>query len=89
MLAGKPVVSTRCGGQEDIVIDEVTGLLVPLSSTEEMARAILRILGDGQLASLMGREGKKRAERCYSMQMYARNMEDVLEECISEHRTQS
>lgn len=89
MLAGKPVVSTRCGGPDDIVIDEVTGLLVPLSSPEEMARAILRILGDGQRASLMGREGKKRAERCYSMQMYARNMEDVLEECISEHRTQS
>ncbi|MGV8174368.1 MAG: glycosyltransferase family 4 protein [Methanothrix sp.] len=88
MLAGKPVVSTRCGGPEEIVIDGVTGLLIPLNSPDEMARAILRMLRDRQLASQMGREGKRLAERCYSMQMYARNMQEVLEECISEHRMQ-
>jgi glycosyltransferase involved in cell wall biosynthesis len=86
MLAGKPVVSTRCGGPEDTIIDGVTGLLVPPNSPQDMAEAILRILKDKDLAERMGREGKKRAERCYSMQMYARSVQEVIEDCISEHR---
>lgn len=89
MLAGKPVVSTRCGGPEDIVIDGVTGLLVPLNSPQELANAILGILRDRELAQQMGREGKKRADRCYSMQSYARNMQEIIEECIAEHRDQT
>jgi len=35
----------------------------------------------------MGREGRKRAESCYSMQSYARHIQDIIDECISEHRT--
>ncbi len=87
MLAGKPVVSTRCGGPEEIVIDGVTGLLVPVKAPRELARAILKILEDRDLGPQMGREGRKRAESCYSMQSYARQIQDIIEECISEHRT--
>ena len=86
MLAGKPVVSTRCGGPEEIVIDEVTGFLVPVKAPQELARAILKILEDRDLAQQMGREGRKRAESSYSMQSYARHIQDIIEECISEHR---
>jgi len=86
MLAGKPVVSTRCGGPEEIVIDEVTGFLVPVKAPQELARAILKILEDRDLAQQMGREGRKRAESSYSMQSYARHIQDIIDECISEHR---
>jgi len=87
MLAGKPVVSTRCGGPEEIVIDEVTGFLVPVKAPQELARAILKILEDRDLAQQMGREGRKRAESSYSMQSYARHIQDIIDECISEHST--
>ena len=86
MLAEKPVVSTRCGGPEEIIIDGVTGLLVSVNAPQELAGAILRILRDKDLAEKMGREGKKRAEICYSMQSYARDIQDIIEECISENR---
>lgn len=82
MLAGKPVVSTRCGGPEDIVIDGVTGLLVPVKSPQDLAEAMIKLLRDRELAERMGGEGKKRAEGCYSMQLYARSMQEVIEECI-------
>lgn len=87
MLAEKPVVSTRCGGPEEIVIDGVTGLLVPVKAPQELARAILKILDDRDLAQQMGREGRKRAESSYSMQSYARHIQDIIEDCISEHST--
>ena len=86
MLAGKPVVSTRCGGPEEIVIDEVTGFLVPVKAPQELARSILKILEDRDLAQQMGREGRKRAESSYSMQSYALHIQDIIDECISEHR---
>lgn len=40
---GKPVISTRCGGPEDIVTEE-TGLLVPVDDVEALAGAMLRML---------------------------------------------
>ncbi|OYV10397.1 MAG: group 1 glycosyl transferase [Methanosaeta sp. NSP1] len=87
MLAGKPVVSTKCGGPEEIVIDGVTGFLVSPKAPQELAGAILTILRDGDLAQKMGRSGREKAERCYSMQSYARNIQDIIDECIFEHRT--
>lgn len=42
LVLGKPVVSTRCGGPEDIVAD-YDGLLVPTDSHEKLAAAILHI----------------------------------------------
>ena len=85
MLAEKPVVSTRCGGPEEIVIDGVTGFLVPVKAPQELARAVLRILGDRDLAQQMGQAGKNRALSGYSMQSYARQIQDIIEECVSEH----
>jgi glycosyltransferase involved in cell wall biosynthesis len=39
-----PVVSTRCGGPEDYVIDGVTGRLVPVGDARAMADAALEVL---------------------------------------------
>lgn len=45
MACGLPVVSTRCGGPEEFVIDEATGRLVGFDA-REMADAIISIIGD-------------------------------------------
>ncbi len=46
LACGTPVVATRCGGPEDIVIDEV-GVLVPPESPEDLADAIEHVLENG------------------------------------------
>ena len=61
MACGLPVVATRCGGVEDLVVDGETGLLVPPGSPEAIAGA-LRQLADspgGRLA--MGAAGRARS----------------------------
>ena len=44
MLAGVPTIAGRVGGLPDVVMDGLTGTLVPARQPGELARAILRVL---------------------------------------------
>jgi glycosyltransferase involved in cell wall biosynthesis len=66
MASGKPVVTTKAGGTEDIVRDGETGLLAPPRDPEALARAILALLSDPGRASSMGIEARKDVERRFS-----------------------
>jgi len=77
MAAGLPVVATAVGGNPEAVGDGVTGILVPPGDSRALAGAILRILGDPELASHMGREGKKRVEREFSIEKMIGEMETL------------
>lgn len=54
MMHGKPLIGTRHGGIPEVIRDGVNGLLVPEHSPEELARAIVRVLRDKELATVMG-----------------------------------
>jgi glycosyltransferase involved in cell wall biosynthesis len=46
MAAGRPVVGTRVSGIQDVIIHEVSGLLVPPADPREIAKAVVRVLND-------------------------------------------
>lgn len=54
MAAGRPVVSTRAGGVEDVVTDGVTGRVVPVGDAGAVARAIVDLLDDPAEAARLG-----------------------------------
>jgi glycosyltransferase involved in cell wall biosynthesis len=54
--SGTPVVSTRAGGVPAILTDGEHGLLGPVGDHEAIARAVLRLLGDPELASRLARQ---------------------------------
>jgi glycosyltransferase involved in cell wall biosynthesis len=68
MIAGKPVVATRGGGIPEIVVDGVTGILVPMGDSDAMAAGISRLLGDPHLAARMGRAGYARVLERFTIQ---------------------
>ena len=43
-----PIVSTRCGGPEDYVVDGETGFLVEVGDARGMAEAILKVVGQSE-----------------------------------------
>lgn len=60
---GKAVIGGNSGGVPDAVDHEETGLLVSGESVDELARAVLRLLQNPELAARMGAAGRRKAER--------------------------
>lgn len=70
MAAGLPVIATRCGGPQDIIIDGETGFLTPVANSFALAETMKQLLNDGERARKMGEAGKKRAFECFSMDAF-------------------
>jgi len=67
MAFGLPIVATRGTALEELVEDEVNGLLVPAGDSEALATAVSRILADPEFGEIMGREGRRRVLSRYSV----------------------
>ncbi|HEV7652918.1 MAG TPA: glycosyltransferase [Actinophytocola sp.] len=61
MASGVPVVAAAAGGLADIVVDGVTGLLVPPRKPRELAGALRGLLGRRALREQYGAAGRDRA----------------------------
>lgn len=61
MAAGRPVVASDVDGLREIVVDGVTGLLVPPGDVAALAGALDRLSGDVALRVAQGRAGRARA----------------------------
>ncbi|MEM3590264.1 MAG: glycosyltransferase family 4 protein, partial [Candidatus Bathyarchaeia archaeon] len=59
---GKPVIASRVGGLPEVVEDGGNGLLVPPNDEWALSEAILKVLGDEELARRMGKRGRELAE---------------------------
>lgn len=62
MSCGKPVVATRCAGNDIAVLDRVNGLLVPEQDAAALAGALARLAADPALRVSMGAAGRRRIE---------------------------
>lgn len=67
MACGLPVVASRVGGNEDVVVDGVNGYLVEPGKAAPLADAVARLLHDSGAASAMGLKGRELMESNYSM----------------------
>jgi glycosyltransferase involved in cell wall biosynthesis len=67
MLAGTPVVATRSGGPQEIVRDEVTGLLVPTSNPSALAQALKRLSHDTALATALASAAQSEVRTRFSV----------------------
>jgi hypothetical protein len=62
------MVATRAGGMPEVVIDEQTGLLVPVQDPGALAQAILRLVEDPGLARRLGEAGRARMLEHHTIQ---------------------
>jgi len=75
MAAGTPVVATRVGGLAEVVVDGETGRLVTPGRPDELAAAVLDVLGR---RAQMGAAARERARR-FGADAYADRVEAILQ----------
>ena len=67
MASGLPVIATRVGGMPEVIIENVTGKLVPVNDPEEFAAAIAEYVRTPELVAQHGVAGRQRIENTYSI----------------------
>ena len=81
-LAGLPVVATDVGSTSEIVANDETGFIVPMS-VELFNKAIGTLLQDEEKARLMGQRARIRALELYSVERLVRDHEKIYLELMS------
>jgi len=84
MAMAKPVVATEVGGIPEIVVNGETGILVPPQNPKLLAEAIIALLQNRERAEAMGRAGRERVERCFTVERMVQQTEALYEELIKE-----
>ena len=80
MAAGLPVIGTRVCGTSEVVLDGVTGRLVPPGAAPELTAAILEALEQPERSAQWGAAGRERVEREFSAGRMTRETIAVYEE---------
>ncbi|MDP3792312.1 MAG: glycosyltransferase [bacterium] len=66
-----PVISTRTGSIEEVVLDGVTGLLIEPDSIKSLTEAMLKLGRDENLRNSFGKAGRKYIEENYDYKIIA------------------
>jgi len=82
MALKKPVVATDVPGSSEIVVDGVTGFLVPPGVPKILSEAISTIISDKNLSVKFGNEGRKRVEELFNIDKTAKKIEMLYMELL-------
>jgi glycosyltransferase involved in cell wall biosynthesis len=83
MACRKPVVATRVTGNVDVVVDGVTGFLVPVGAPQALAEKIVALLQDAKLRAEYGRKGRERVEHDFSLDAMVVRTRAVYQELLA------
>ena len=68
MAARLPIVATEVGGNPTLIHSGVNGILVPPGDVKRLSQAMIRVLGDQDLASGLGAAARSRFERDFDLE---------------------
>lgn len=86
MAAHVPVVATRCGGPEEIIVDGVTGFLAQSRTPSCVAIAIEKVLTNPGMAESFAMAGYSRAKDKFSVQAYTQKIEKIFNNLNSHNK---
>lgn len=83
MATGLPTVSSDCDGVPDIVVEGVTGLMVPAKDGARLAAAAARLLDDPALRAACGRAARERVLAEFTEERFVAALERLYGEALA------
>ncbi|MGB7393264.1 MAG: glycosyltransferase family 4 protein [Pricia sp.] len=74
-----PIITTFEGGMPSIVNDGKTGMLIPQQNDRALAAAMEKLLHNPELRMQMGKAGRKRYEKHFTLSEFENNLKEILD----------
>jgi glycosyltransferase involved in cell wall biosynthesis len=87
MAAGLPVVGTSVGGVPELLQNGTEGFIVPPDNAEQLSDAMMTLLKDGNLRSVMGAAAATRAKEKFDVSAMIRAYEELYNEIAAPSHT--
>ncbi len=84
--AGKPIVSTRTGGIENVVIPDVTALLSAPNNMQALADNLYRLASDRQLRTALSAQGMKFVNERFNYKILVENTRKLYMELLERNK---
>jgi len=85
MAASLPIVATLCGGTDELIQHEHSGMLVEKNDLENFSLAITRLLDNPELARDMGQVGRENLQHGFSLETYGSKFASLYRETLTSH----
>jgi glycosyltransferase involved in cell wall biosynthesis len=82
MSSGLPVIATAVGASPELVVDGVTGVLVPAGQSQALGSALVEMASNEITAKAMGRSAMHRANEYFSMSAMVRAYDSVYSQLL-------
>ena len=79
----RPVIATRCGGPEEIILHKETGLLVPRKDITAMTEAMLTLSNNMHLRKTYGQKATLHVTQKFSNEAFKKAMDEILNEHVN------
>jgi glycosyltransferase involved in cell wall biosynthesis len=86
MAAGLPVVATSVGGVPELIVDGITGWLVPPRDTDALASRLRLLLANPEMRRVMGAAGYARVRDHFSAARMTESFTQLYDELLNETR---
>jgi glycosyltransferase involved in cell wall biosynthesis len=77
LISGVPAVSYDIDGAREVVLNEITGLLVPAGDIERLSDAIEKLVEDASYRQALGAEGRRRFADRFRHQVMTREIRSL------------
>lgn len=82
MATGKPVIGTPIGSTAEMIVDGVTGWVMPLHPIAAIANRIVQLIKNPDCCAQMGNAARKRAIEAFSIETHVQKVQAVYEKLL-------
>ena len=82
MATGKPVIGTPIGSTADMIVQGVTGYVIPLDPVEKIVDKIIELVEDPIQSMRIGQAARKHAEEAFGIEAHVQKVQNIYERLL-------